>query len=228
MGARAGSPILVQRGIADQVRLLTLCETASMVNRPDGDQFHFDPASYVERIRTEVPAYDELQDAVAKATAGVHAERVLELGVGTGETSKRVLELHPEAELVGIDESAEMVAAASRNVAADLRVSRLQEPLPEGNFDLVVSALAVHHLDGAGKADLFARVADRLRPRGRFVLGDVVVPEDPADVVTPIDGVYDQPSTIDDQLRWLAAAGLDTEVVWVRRDLVVIVADSPS
>jgi tRNA (cmo5U34)-methyltransferase len=79
-----------------------------------------------------------------------------------------------------------------------------------------VSALAVHHLDAAGKADLFARVANRLRPGGRFVLGDVVVPEDPVDVVTPIDGVYDQLSTVDDQVRWLAAAGLDTEVVWAR------------
>src|SRR4029453_10031420 len=102
-----------------------------------------------------------------------------------------------------------MLAAASGDLAAaDLRVSRLEDPLPEGNFDLVVSALAVHHLDGAGKADLFARVADWLRPGGRFVLGDVVVPGDPADVVTPIDGVYDQPSTIENQLRWLAPAGL--------------------
>ena len=87
-------------------------------------------------------------------------------------------------------------------------MSRLEDPLPEGNFDLVVSALAVHHLDGAGKADLFARVAHRLRPGGRFVLGDVVVPGHLVDVVTPIDGVYDQPSTIDDQVRWLSAAGL--------------------
>ena len=186
-----------------------------MLNRPRGNQFHFDPATYLGTIRTEVPAYDELQDAVADATAGIQADRVLELGVGTGETSRRVLDLHPEAELVGIDESAEMLAAASINVtAADLRVSRLQDALPEGNFDLVVSALAVHHLDGAGKADLFVRVAARLRPGGRFVLGDVVVPDDSADVVTPIDGVYDQPSTVDDQVRWLAAAGFSAEVVW--------------
>lgn len=191
-------------------------------------QFHFDPATYLQAIREEMPAYDELQDAIAQATAGIQVERVLELGVGTGETSKRVLDLHPEAELIGIDESAEMLAAASASLAADLRVSRLQDPLPEGNFDLVVSALAVHHLDSAGKADLFARVADRLRPGGRFVLGDVVVPNDPADVVTPIDSVYDQPSTMEDQLRWLAAAGLDAEVVWARQDLAVIIADSPS
>jgi tRNA (cmo5U34)-methyltransferase len=204
-------------------------ETGSMVSRPDGDQFHFDPATYLERIRAEVPAYDELQGAVAEATAGIHAEWLLELGVGTGETSRRVLDLHPEAGLVGLDESAEMLAAVPAEVAvADLLVSRLEDPLPEGNFDIVVSALAVHHLDGAGKADLFARIAQRLRPGGRFVLGDVVVPEDPADVVTPIDGVYDQPSTIGDQVRWLAAAGLDAEVVWTRQDLAVIVADSPS
>ncbi len=121
-----------------------------------------------------------------------------------------------------------MLAAASINVAADLRVSRLQDALPEGNFDLVVSALAVHHLDGAGKADLFARVTARLLPGGRSVLGGIVVPDDPADVVTPIDGVYDQPSTVDDLVRWLAAAGFNAEVVWARQDLCVIVADSPS
>jgi tRNA (cmo5U34)-methyltransferase len=205
--------------------LLNSCETSIMVNTPDGHQFHFDPATYLETIRSEVPAYDELQDAVAQATAGIHTERVLELGVGTGQTSRRVLDLHPQAELIGIDESPGMLAAASAEIAgADLRVSRLEDPLPEGDFDLVVSALAVHHLDGAGKADLFSRVAERLRPGGRFVLGDLVVPDDPADVVTPIDGVYDRPSSIDDQFRWLAAAGLAAEVVWARQDLAVIVA----
>jgi tRNA (cmo5U34)-methyltransferase len=39
------------------------------------------------------------------------------------------------------------------------------------------------------------------------VLGNVVVPDDPVDVVTPIDGVYEQPSSADDQVQWLAAAG---------------------
>jgi hypothetical protein len=79
-------------------RLLTPRQTASMVDRPAGYLFRFDPANYLETIRAEVPAYDELQDAVAEAIAGIHAERVLELGVGTGQTSMRVLDLHPEAE----------------------------------------------------------------------------------------------------------------------------------
>jgi tRNA (cmo5U34)-methyltransferase len=192
------------------------------------DQFHFHPATYLDMVRAEVPAYDELEAAVAAATAGRRADRVLDLGVGTGETSRRVLEVHPDAAVVGLDESAEMLVAAGAHLpTADLRVGRLEDPLPEGEFDLVVSALAVHHLDGAGKADLFGRVAGRLRAGGRFVLGDVVVPDDPADVVTPIDGAYDMPSSVEDQLRWLAAAGLDAHVVWTRRDLAVIVAEAP-
>jgi len=36
-------------------------------------------------------------------------------------------------------------------------------------YDLFASALTVH-LDAAGKAALFRRVCDRLRPGGRFVL----------------------------------------------------------
>ncbi len=195
-----------------------------MSDASDGDQYHFDPVTYLEMIREEVPAYDEFQDAVAAATADLRVERVLELGVGTGQTARRVLALHPAAELIGIDESADMLASAAEHVpAADLRVCRLEDPLPEGLFDLVVSALAVHHLDGPGKADLFARIAERLRPDGRFVLGDVVVPEDPADVVTPIDGVYDQPSTVVEQLEWLGAAGLPARVAWTRQDLAVLV-----
>jgi tRNA (cmo5U34)-methyltransferase len=198
-----------------------------MSDPTEGGQFHFDPATYLDMIRDEVPAYDEFQDAVAEATTGRHVERVLELGVGTGETSRRVLAAHPGAELIGIDESAEMLVAAATVIeGADLRVGRLEDPLPSAGFDLVVSALTVHHLDGAGKADLFARIADRLRRGGRFVLGDVVVPDDPADIVTPVDGVYDQPSTVTDQIGWLAAAGLKARVVWARQDLAVIVAES--
>jgi tRNA (cmo5U34)-methyltransferase len=189
-----------------------------MADRLDGNQFHFNPASYLEKIREEVPAYDELQDAVAEATAGIHAERVLELGVGTGETFRRVLDLHPQVELVDIDESAEMLAAASID-AADLRVSRLQDPLPEGNFDLVVSALAAHQLDGAGKADLFARGADRLRPGGRFVLGRRGARRSGQRRDTNRRRV--RPAEHDnDQVRWLAAAGFHTEVVWASQDFV--------
>lgn len=188
-------------------------------------QFHFHPDEYLELMRSEMPAYERLQEEAAAAT-GSGASRLLELGTGTGETARRVLARHPGATLVGIDASADMLAAAQLR-GADLRVSRLQDPLPEGPFDLVFSALAVHHLDGPGKADLFARVAAVLVPGGRFVLADVVVPDDPADAVTPLSPDYDLPSRVDEQLAWLRDAGLEPSLAWVERDLAVIAAVRP-
>jgi tRNA (cmo5U34)-methyltransferase len=188
-------------------------------------QFHWDPDAYLQMVRQEVPDYDRLQDEVARATDGVDARRVLELGTGSGVTSRRVLERHPHAHLTGVDSSEHMLAAADLS-GADLRLQDLGDPLPEGPFDVVFSALAIHHLDAAAKADLFARVAAVLAPGGRFVMADVIVPEDPGDVVTPLDPGFDLPEAVPDLVSWLRDAGLRARVSWQARDLAVVVAVS--
>jgi tRNA (cmo5U34)-methyltransferase len=186
-------------------------------------QFHFDPSTYLESMRADIPVFDELQEETAQATEGVAARDILELGVGTGMTTKRVLAAHPQARLVGIDESEAMLAEA--DIAGDLRVSRLEDPLPEGPFDLVVSCLAIHHLDAEGKQDLFRRIAEVLRTAGRFVLADVVVPEREEDAVTPTTPGFDRPDHLSDQLEWLREAGFEPETTWSWKDLAVVRAD---
>jgi tRNA (cmo5U34)-methyltransferase len=185
-------------------------------------EWEWDPATYLAEMADEIPGYEDLQEAAAAATVDARATRVLELGTGTGETALRVLSQHPEADWVGIDSSEAMLARArGRLPNADLRVQRLEDELPAGLFDLVVSALAVHHLDGAGKRGLFSRVARVLSPGGHFVLGDVVVP--PAGEVGPIyiDWVMDKPDSVEDQLAWLREAGFVAEASSVRVDLAV-------
>jgi tRNA (cmo5U34)-methyltransferase len=180
-------------------------------------------------MREEVPDYERLQDETVAAT-GSDAQRVLELGTGTGETARRVLARHPAAFLVGLDASSEMIAHARAALPGDrveLRVARLHHPLPSGPFDVVVSVLTVHHLDAGGKAELFRRIAASLTSAGRLVLGDVVVPEDASDAVTPIDGDYDLPDAVTDQLSWIADAGLRPRVAWAQRDLAVLVGEAP-
>ena len=182
--------------------------------------YEWDPETYLAEMAAEIPGYEELQDAVAAATRDLAPATVLELGTGTGETALRVLALHPAAAWTGIDASEAMLARARERLPrADLRVGRLEDPLPDGPFDLVVSALAVHHLDGEGKRDLFARVA---RVSGAFVLGDVVVPERPEDAVIEIDGDYDVPSSVAEQLAWLREAGFEADATAVRPDLAVL------
>ena len=191
-------------------------------------QFHFDPSTYAEMIEEDIPVYDEFQDAVVRAT-GNGAGRVLELGTGTGETARRLLAHHPDAVLVGVDESASMLGAARAALPSErvsLHVGAIEEPLPAGPFDVVASALCVHHLEGELKRDLFERVFAVLAPRGRFVLGDVVVPVDPTDATIPLSDGYDHPSPLADQLRWLTETGFAAEVVWEHRDLAVVVASA--
>src|SRR3954452_1936375 len=183
--------------------------------------YDWNPDTYLAEMLEEIPGYEELQEAVAPQARGTNT---LEVGTGTGETALRVLAHNPGARWTGIDASAAMLAAARARLpeTADLRVQRLEDPLPEGSFDLVVSVLAVHHLDANAKRDLFTRVC---RLTSTFVLGDVVIPEDPDDAAIEIDGVYDVPDTAADQVRWLREAGFtEVDVLDVRPDLAVVTA----
>jgi tRNA (cmo5U34)-methyltransferase len=190
------------------------------------EQFHFDPDTYLDMVRSEVPDYDRLQDLIATAGADVVARAILDLGTGTGVTAIAVAARHPGAALVGVDASPAMLEVArSALPRATFVVGELDDPLPAGPFDLVISALAIHHLRGERKRALFGRIHDVLEPGGRFVFGDVVVPPDPADVVTPVEDGYDHPSPLSDQLAWLGAVGLAPTVVWNERDLAVVAAD---
>ncbi len=189
-------------------------------------QWHLDADTYLAMVRAEIPSYDDLQDRLADATADVEARTILDLGSGTGVTAERVLARHPGATLVGVDASPEMLRAARRAVPSGSFVERrLEDALPAGSFDLVVSAFAVHHLPSAAKADLFKRVAAALCPRGRFVLCDVVVPTVPVTVPVPIEDGVDQPDTAADQLRWLAHAGLNSSMLFAEADLAIFRAE---
>jgi tRNA (cmo5U34)-methyltransferase len=193
-----------------------------------GHHFHRGAETYLELTRAEVPDYDRLQEETAEATRPIEARAILELGTGTGETARRLLALHPLAELVGVDSSEQMLAAAGGLLdpdRVDLRVDRIEYPLPPGPFDLVVAALVVHHLEADDQVKLFQRVHSMLRPGGRFVVADVVVPEHREDAITPPSPDHGHRSTLGEQLEWLEAAGLSAAVIWTRRDLAVIAAD---
>ncbi|MBA2261561.1 MAG: methyltransferase domain-containing protein, partial [Solirubrobacterales bacterium] len=220
---------------AETLALRRRCVAAvhAAIARPGADEASrraghegWDPKTYLAFIRREgVPGYDRLQKEAVAATLGLAASSILELGTGTGETARRLLEAHPDASLLGLDANEDMLAAARERLdpaRTALELRRLEDALPDGPFDLVASALAVHHLQAAGKADLFARVRAVLAPGGRFVLADVVVPEDERERSTPLSE-FDFPSTVVQQLGWLEEAGFEATVTWRERDLAVLV-----
>jgi trans-aconitate methyltransferase len=189
------------------------------------DQWHFDPDTYLSMVRSEIPSYDRLQSILAEST-GSDRSRVLDLGSGTGVTAAAVLARHPEARLTGVDSSATMLNHARALVPDATFVEQpLEEPFPGDQFDLVVSAFAIHHLPADAKADLFRRVAEVLTAGGRFVLCDVVIPTQHVDRPVPLEPGVDVPSSLEDQISWLLAAGLLPEVILAEDDLAIIAAD---
>src|SRR3954463_4110518 len=132
------------------------------------DRFDRTPDEYLERIRARVPHYDELQDQ-AIAAVPFTPERVLELGMGTGETTRRLIEAHPDAWVIGLDSSPDMVFRA-RQTYDDVQLARMEDPLPDGPWDLVISVLSVSDLDDEQQQSLFRRVKDHSRS---LVIGDV-------------------------------------------------------
>lgn len=114
----------------------------------------------------------------AAELAGIAPDGAAVLDVGTGpgvllvELARRRTDLH----LTGVDLSADMVAAAQRNLRstggrATARVGDVTDlPFPDESFDLIVSSLSLHHWDDpAAAAGELARV---LRPGGRLQIYD--------------------------------------------------------
>jgi tRNA (cmo5U34)-methyltransferase len=146
-------------------------------------QFDWTPDVYLERIRAEVPGYDELQ-AQSVAAIPFAPARVLELGMGTGETTRRLIEAHPDAWVVGLDASPDMVFRA-RQTYDDVQLARMEDPLPDGPWDLVISVLSLGSLDDAQRQTLCRRVKEHSRS---LVIGDVFEPDQLTDLLAWSNG----------------------------------------
>ena len=130
--------------------------------------FDWTPDEYLQRIRARIPRYDELQEQ-AVAAVPFAPERVLELGMGTGETTRRLIEAYPDAWVIGLDSSPDMVFRA-RQTYDDVQLARMEDPLPDGPWDLVISVLSVNELDDEQRQRLVRRVREHSRS---LVIGDV-------------------------------------------------------
>jgi tRNA (cmo5U34)-methyltransferase len=146
-------------------------------------QFDWTPEVYLERIRAEIPGYDDLQDQ-AVAAIPFAPERVLELGMGTGETTRRLIEAHPEAWVIGLDSSPDMVFRARKSYD-DVQLARMEDPLPDGPWDLVISVLSVNQLDDEQRKNLCRQVKRQARS---LVIGDVFAGGQLADLVEWCEG----------------------------------------
>jgi tRNA (cmo5U34)-methyltransferase len=177
---------------------------------------------------------------------------ILDIGAGTGLLSAMVLQKFPDARMTLMDIAANMLDVAKerfsdrkniRYVVSDYSVSDLGGP-----YDLVCSALSIHHLDTEDKRRLFLRIFAALRPGGMFVNADQADGETPyfrerymvywneflkngplnteenREILKRRESL-DRNEKLSVQLGWLREAGFsDVDVVYRNRTFIVTLA----
>jgi tRNA (cmo5U34)-methyltransferase len=186
--------------------------------------------------RRLVPCFDEYYGTVAELIARFCplAPRILDLGAGTGILSAAIAHRVPDVQLHLLDASSEMLQKASQRLSAhqpQMSVQSLDSELPAGPFDAVVSALAIHHLNDAGKRALYSRIFSTLVPGGIFINAEQVLGtssrlekmfervhldraralgSSDAEIAGAIQRMSnDQCATLSDQLQWLNLLGFE-------------------
>ncbi len=104
---------------------------------------------------------------------------LLDIACGTGELELRLVRLHPQIQLIGLDSSQEMLTQARRKLAGNSQVAFVEGnatlPLPfsTASFDVIISANALHYIAEPNK--LLQEIKRTLKPGGQLVIEDFTV-----------------------------------------------------
>ncbi|MGC2500515.1 MAG: class I SAM-dependent methyltransferase [Silvibacterium sp.] len=179
--------------------------------------------------------------------------RILDLGAGTGLLSAFIREKFPNAQLHLIDiaetklDRAKTRLGTRRTTYAASDYGSQPIPLPiDGQWDAIVSALSIHHLNDSDKRGLFRRVHAALAPGGVFVNAEQVAGPTPdltrryhqqwlaqirergASEQEIADAEYrmqaDQCASVEDQLAWIRAAGFEDADCWFKEGHFAVMA----
>ncbi|MFA7347741.1 MAG: methyltransferase domain-containing protein [Desulfurivibrionaceae bacterium] len=174
--------------------------------------------------------------------------RVLDLGAGTGMLSFLVARKFAKARITLVDISPEMLGKARERFAGmEERLEFVAADYAEelsGQFEVVISALSIHHLSDADKIKLFKNIHDALPEGGIFINADQILGPTPE-----IEQVYhetwlrqardlgvseidlnaalermkaDKMAPLSSQLEWLRQAGFSSVHCWYQHHRFVV------
>lgn len=148
---------------------------------------------YDEQRRFFVPRFDDFYGTCSEFLAAIKPDckQILELGAGTGLLTKFLFAQYPDANFHLVDISEQMLAIAKERFSgmANFKFEEkdYSQSLPKGKFDLIASALSIHHLNANEKRSLYSNCREQLNKGGVFINFDIYNGSTPA-----IDAAYNK------------------------------------
>ena len=139
------------------------------------EQFNIVAQEYDSNRKKFIPCFSDYYENTTKFIISniEKPKRVLDLGAGTGLLSSFLYQECPSAEYVLVDIADEMLNVARKKFdgisSISYQVLDYSKELPSGDFDVIASALSIHHLENEDKQKLFAQIYDKLPNGALFV-----------------------------------------------------------
>ncbi len=113
-------------------------------------------------------------------------KHIVDLCCGEGLLDELILDTHPTFTLQGFDGSSEMLQRAKerlerfgdRFTCSGFELAATDWREPDQTIHAVISSMAIHHLTGLQKQELFADVFRMLAPNGVFIIADIIAYQD--------------------------------------------------
>ena len=138
---------------------------------------------YDKQRKELIPCFDDFYKIPVELSNQIKSvDNILDIGAGTGLMSAFFLEKYNEADFTLVDISEEMLKKAKERFSGfsnfEFLVQDLEDlALEKNKFDLVISGLAIHHLDDEAKKKLFKTIHKLLNDGGLFINADQVLGE---------------------------------------------------
>lgn len=126
-----------------------------------------------------IPCFEEFYTACYPLVERMSNLRtVLDLGAGTGLFSQFIRQIKPDLSFTLADLSLDMLQVAKERFEGLPSVQYLEfdfarDTIP-GTYDLIISGLAIHHLEDEDKERLYGKIYGALHPGGMFINADQV------------------------------------------------------
>ena len=146
-----------------------------MNNEQIVSRFNDAATKYDEQRKLFIPCYDDYYGVVQSFLKynKNKAKSILDLGAGTGLLTKYVMDIFPHSSYTLIDLSEKMLEIAKRRFSEfhnlNYEIKDYVTNFPIDKFDLIVSALSIHHLEDNIKQNLYSKIYDSLNDNGYMI-----------------------------------------------------------